>query len=112
AYNGMVPVEMLGGSAFPPIGQLSYLLTLPPYGFYWFLLAAETQMPSWHITPVEGMPEYHTLVIKDHLAELMREPSRSVLEREVLPTYLPKRRWFAGKNAHIDQVRIAYAVPL
>jgi maltose alpha-D-glucosyltransferase/alpha-amylase len=112
AYNGYVPVEMLGGSAFPPIGQLSYLLTLPPYGFYWFLLAPEAQMPGWHIIPAEGMPEYHTLVIKNQLAELMREPSRRVLERDVLPTYLSKRRWFAGKHATIEQVRIAYATPL
>ena len=33
---------MTGGSLFPPIGQLTYLLTLPPYGFYWFLLADAT----------------------------------------------------------------------
>ena len=46
AYAGMVPVEMLGGNAFPPIGQLHFLLTLAPYGFYWFVLAAENQMPS------------------------------------------------------------------
>ena len=38
---GCVPVEMLGGAAFPPIGQLPYLLTLPPYGFYWFLLVSK-----------------------------------------------------------------------
>ena len=37
ACAGRVPVEMLGDSLFPPIGQLPYLLTLPPYGFYWFL---------------------------------------------------------------------------
>src|ERR1041384_4599456 len=43
-----VPVEMIGGAAFPPIGQLPYLLTLPPYGFYWFLLAPKSAMPSWH----------------------------------------------------------------
>src|SRR5690349_14805697 len=35
-HAGSVPVEMVGGSAFPPIGQLPYLLTLPPYAFYWF----------------------------------------------------------------------------
>ena len=34
-----MPVELSGGSLFPPIGQLTYLLTLPPYGFYWFVLA-------------------------------------------------------------------------
>jgi len=34
----MVPVEMLGRTAFPPIGELPYLLTLPGHGFYWFQL--------------------------------------------------------------------------
>ena len=34
-----MPIELTGGSLFPPIGELTYLLTLPPYGFYWFLLA-------------------------------------------------------------------------
>jgi maltose alpha-D-glucosyltransferase / alpha-amylase len=37
-YEGSVPVETMGGVAFPPIGELSYLLTLPGYGFYWFVL--------------------------------------------------------------------------
>ena len=40
-FAGRTPVELDGGSIFPPIGQLTYLLTLPPYGFYWFLLADE-----------------------------------------------------------------------
>jgi hypothetical protein len=32
AYIGRVPVDIVGGSVFPPVGQLTYLLTLPPYG--------------------------------------------------------------------------------
>src|SRR5690606_24466502 len=67
AYGGKLPVEMLGGSAFPPIGELPYLLTLPPYGFYWFLLADATQMPAWHQPALERMPELMTLVIKRDL---------------------------------------------
>ena len=38
AFAGMTPVEMLGYTAFPPIGELPYFLTLGPYGFYWFEL--------------------------------------------------------------------------
>jgi maltose alpha-D-glucosyltransferase/alpha-amylase len=38
-FAGRVPVELSGGAVFPMIGQLSYLLTLPPFGFYWFNLA-------------------------------------------------------------------------
>ena len=57
-FAGRVPVELNGGSLFPPIGQLTYLLTLPPYGFYWFILASETDAPSWHTPAPEPMPEY------------------------------------------------------
>ncbi|MCQ4270302.1 maltose alpha-D-glucosyltransferase [Pseudomonas kuykendallii] len=112
ALEGRVPVEMLGGSAFPPIGQLPYLLTLPPYGFYWFLLASEATMPSWHQVPVETMPDFPTLVLKRRVEELLEEPSRGVLEGTSLPAYLPKRRWFPGKDSVIRNVRIAYATRL
>jgi maltose alpha-D-glucosyltransferase/alpha-amylase len=37
-FAGRVPVELLGGTAFPQIGDLTYLLTLAPHGFYWFAL--------------------------------------------------------------------------
>ena len=36
AFEGYIPVEMFGGNPFPRIGRLPYLMTLPPYGFYWF----------------------------------------------------------------------------
>jgi maltose alpha-D-glucosyltransferase/alpha-amylase len=39
-WEGYVPVELLGGVPFPPIGELPYLLTLGGYGFYWFRLTA------------------------------------------------------------------------
>ncbi|MNF41245.1 Trehalose synthase/amylase TreS [compost metagenome] len=109
-YADMVPVEMLGGSAFPPIGQLPFLLTLPPYGFYWFLLAPENQMPIWHIQPAQSMPDFTTLVLKKRMEELLEQPSRGTLENNALLQYLPKRRWFAGKDVAIEQVRIAYGV--
>ncbi len=38
AHRGRTPVEMLGNSRFPPIGDLPYLLTFAPRGFYWFSL--------------------------------------------------------------------------
>jgi maltose alpha-D-glucosyltransferase / alpha-amylase len=38
AFEGRRPIEMFGRSAFPRIGELPYLLTLQPRGFFWFLL--------------------------------------------------------------------------
>jgi len=37
-YEGRVPVEMFGQSQFPRIGELPYLLTLAPRGYFWFQL--------------------------------------------------------------------------
>ncbi|WP_085725222.1 maltose alpha-D-glucosyltransferase [Pseudomonas sp. R37(2017)] len=110
AYVGMVPVEMLGGNAFPPIGQLNFLLTLAPYGFYWFGLAAENQMPSWHVEPAQSLPDFTTLVLKKRMEELLETPSRTTLEQSILPSWLQNRRWFAGKDAAIEQVDLAYGV--
>ncbi|MND47042.1 Trehalose synthase/amylase TreS [compost metagenome] len=110
AYVGMVPVEMLGGNAFPPIGQLNFLLTLAPYGFYWFGLAAENQMPSWHVEPAQSLPDFTTLVLKKRMEELLEAPSRTTLEQSILPNWLQNRRWFAGKDAAIEQVELAYGV--
>ncbi|MDY0836843.1 maltose alpha-D-glucosyltransferase [Pseudomonas sp. SED1] len=110
AFAGMVPVEMLGGNAFPPIGQLNFLLTLAPYGFYWFVLAAENQMPSWHVEPAQSIPDFTTLVLKKRMEELLEAPCRTTLEQNALPVWLPKRRWFASKDTAIDAVHIAYGV--
>jgi maltose alpha-D-glucosyltransferase / alpha-amylase len=40
-FEGSSPEEMLGRSRFPRIGELPYLLTLGPRGFYWFRLVEE-----------------------------------------------------------------------
>jgi maltose alpha-D-glucosyltransferase/alpha-amylase len=37
-YKGAVPVELIGETTFPAIGDLPYFLTLGPHGFYWFRL--------------------------------------------------------------------------
>jgi maltose alpha-D-glucosyltransferase/alpha-amylase len=39
-WEGIEPIELLGGVRFPRIGELSYLLTLGGYGFYWIRLPA------------------------------------------------------------------------
>ncbi len=39
--NGWRPVEMIGETPFPRIGELPYFLTLSPHGFYWFRLEME-----------------------------------------------------------------------
>lgn len=38
AFRGSTPVELLGYTPFPEIGEAPYVLTLGGYGFYWFEL--------------------------------------------------------------------------
>ena len=52
--DSRVPVELLGGTAFPPIGALPYLLTLKGYGYYGFRLASDVAAPFWHEDRVAG----------------------------------------------------------
>jgi len=112
-YKGMVPVEMLGQNAFPPIGELPYLLTLPRYGFYWFRLSYAAP-PVWHEDRLPGS-DLRILVLfqgwKSFFADQV-EPSRREmainlhdrLTRQIIPQFLPTQRWFAGKSGRIETV--------
>ncbi len=105
-FAGRVPVDLLGGSAFPPIGQLTYLLTIPPYGFYWFILASEAALPPWHARPSEPLPELTTIVVRQGLNDVLEPAARRLIETEALPPYLRRRRWFASKDQKIISAKL------
>ncbi len=112
AFSGRVPVDIVGGSVFPPVGQLTYLLTLAPYGFFWFQLATMAQLPSWHTQAPEPLPDLATIVIRGEIEEVLQAHGRQIIEREALPAYVLKRRWFASKADTLKGVEIAYGVRL
>jgi maltose alpha-D-glucosyltransferase/alpha-amylase len=105
-FGGRVPIELSGRTPFPPIGELPYLLTLPAYGFLWFALVERAMTPNWHVEAPEPMPSFLTLVLRKSLEEVGDEKNRRMLEKEILPDYLPKHRWFAGKDRSIDAVQL------
>lgn len=112
-FAGRVPIELTGMSPFPPIGQLTYLLTLPPYGFFWFQLATEADGPVWRTEPPEQMQDMVTMVIRRDLQELMDEPRlTNTLSQDVLPPYLGKRRWFGSKGEILHSARLTTATPI
>lgn len=115
-WVGRVPVEMLGRTAFPTIGDRPYQLTLPGHGFFWFRLATDVPAPEWHeVRPtLETMP---VLVLFDGWSSLFRErvaPWRagmaerlsSRFERELVPAFLTRQRWFPAGPDPVDRVRI------
>jgi len=107
-FKGRVPVEMLGRTSFPPIGELPYLLTLPAHGFYWFRLATDAPVPDWHKemivseeAPVLVLFDSWTSFFRDQVVPWrigMAEKLRAQLENEVLPRFIVAQRWYASKG--------------
>jgi maltose alpha-D-glucosyltransferase/alpha-amylase len=112
-FEGRIPIELTGMSPFPPIGQLTYLLTLAPYGFFWFHLSAESDGPAWRMAPPEQLQDMVTMVIRRDLQEVTDEPKLSAtLSNEILPAYLAKRRWFGSKGAVVSSARVTATTPM
>jgi maltose alpha-D-glucosyltransferase/alpha-amylase len=107
-WKGRIPQEMLGRARFPRIGELPYLVTLPPYGFYWFHLHSEPQHWQERVLP----REVTTLVLGEGWRTLVVGHNRRALEVDVLPSFLKERRWFGGKGAGKLSVDITAAFPL
>jgi len=105
-FAGRTPVELSGEVPFPKIGQLTYLLTLPPYGFYWFSLSTEIAQPGWSTATSDNTAEYFTFVLRDGLGNVLAGPQRNVLERDVLPAYLMQRRWYQTKGAEVPGIAV------
>jgi maltose alpha-D-glucosyltransferase/alpha-amylase len=116
-YRGRVPVEMLGRTAFPPIGELPYMLTLPAHGFYWFRLAQDVEVPSWHEEQL-ARDEIPVLVLFDGWQSIFRDrvvpwrigmaqKAREQLELEVLPRFVEVQRWYASKGEKVKRTRLA-----
>jgi maltose alpha-D-glucosyltransferase/alpha-amylase len=112
AFVGRVPVELNAGTVFPPIGELTYLLTLPPYGFYWFALGKASDWPAWHTPAPEPLPEFVTMVFRDSLARGLGTAAKAIIERDALPQYIAKRRWFGLKDQTIESVQIVYTTDI
>jgi maltose alpha-D-glucosyltransferase/alpha-amylase len=111
-FRSCVPVELLGRSPFPPIGDLPYLLTLPGHGFYWFVLAEAAELPRWHEPMPEPLPDFVTLVIRDGLQTMFEGQSGREFTREVLPAFLANQRWFGAKDLKITGARVVASAEL
>jgi len=115
-FKGRVPVEMLGRTAFPPIGELPYLLTISAHGFYWFQLATDAEVPSWH-EQIVSVDERPVLVLFDGWTSLFRErvvpwrigmaeKTRLQFETDTMPRFIETQRWYAAKGVVVERTRI------
>jgi maltose alpha-D-glucosyltransferase / alpha-amylase len=108
AWKDRVPLEMLGRTRFPPIGELPYMITLAPYGFYWFQLRERDK--SEHVEPTV-VPEFETLVVPLGATWMSLARTRGVFERDVLPGFLARSRWYPERSAREIHPVLTSAIP-
>ena len=108
-FNGMVPVELFGRTAFPPIGESPYFLSLGPHAFYWFALEPQRVEAPLAIAALDS--QVPTLAVTGSWESTFRGRGKAAIEA-VLPHYLKPRRWFGGKARAMRSVNIIEAIPI
>ncbi len=117
AYEGLTPVELFGRTAFPPIGELPYFLTLGPHTFYWFSIEAVREQVA------VGYRGQEDSTAEDEV-ELDALPAINAGGRwqdalsgrgssgftRALPRILAGHRWFGGKARALQRAQVVDAV--
>ncbi|MGH7732308.1 MAG: putative maltokinase, partial [Gemmatimonadales bacterium] len=102
-HCGAVPVELFGGTEFPPVGDLPYLVTIGGHGFYWFSLEDQQTGAAPPCPELTTQGSWRGVLSGRGLRQL----------QDVLPGYVARRRWYAGKAGRIKSVEVldSMAVP-
>jgi maltose alpha-D-glucosyltransferase / alpha-amylase len=98
-FAGRTPVELIGQTAFLPVDETPYALTLGPYGFFWFglreAMADEEEEPG---VPTEwAEQEMRVFESPEVLASMIRG-----LPHE----WLLRQRWFRAKAREVAAVEM------
>jgi maltose alpha-D-glucosyltransferase / alpha-amylase len=107
-WKERIPLEMLGRTRFPGIGELPYMITLAPYGFYWFELQERDK--SEPVIP-RAVPEFETLVVPLNSTWVSLARTRGVFEHDVLPGHLARTRWYPENAPEKIEPVLVSAIP-
>ncbi|MEX2503959.1 MAG: putative maltokinase, partial [Egicoccus sp.] len=117
-FQGLSLVEMFGRTAFPPVTEVPYTLTLGPYQFYWFTLErAPSRLSLSNMREYAGSqsaesgPEAPEVTLSGEWHALLRGRGRERLEA-ILPAVLQRQRWFGGKARTVQAARIEDVAPV
>jgi maltose alpha-D-glucosyltransferase/alpha-amylase len=107
AFEGYTPVEMLGQTEFPRIGKQGYVLTIGVYGFYWFKLHLTPTSMTARVAIAEPpvREEAAPLFMGAAWDTLLEGNVRALIERDLLPDFVRRQRWFGGKGRELRRVR-------
>ena len=107
-FAGLTPVEMLGQTEFPRVGHHPYFLTVAPYGFYWFQLQRTVTPITSRTAQTPQEPAAVPALFSGPVWDTTLDSAlRTIIERQVLPPYLRRQRWFGGKAREIAATRFS-----
>ena len=104
AYQGMMPVELFGRTAFPPIQAAPYFLSLGPHSFYWFYLTPAQTMAEG--ASIEAGEATLPVIEVDFGRESFFTAKNLPRLEEILPGFLTRSRWFGGKARPLKQAKV------
>ncbi|MDX2152456.1 MAG: maltose alpha-D-glucosyltransferase [Bryobacteraceae bacterium] len=107
-FEGSIPVELLGRTEFPRIGQLPYFITLGRHGYYWFQLQSvkHDAVPTYQEPPAR-IPE---LAVRNWASPLDTKLREDLAE--ILPSFLERVPWLPGRRPSLRRVSVEEAFRL
>ncbi|MGB5928929.1 MAG: maltose alpha-D-glucosyltransferase, partial [Cyclobacteriaceae bacterium] len=103
-FKDHIPVEVFSQNKFPVIKDRPYLFTLGAHDYYWFHLK-----PAAVDANADEDEKEFTFKSWDALGT---ESGIRQIEREVLPYYLPRTRWYGGKARVIQAISVKEVLPM
>ena len=106
-FVGCSMMEVFSQNNFPAIKETPYPITLGPHAHFWFVLrpmaASAAGLPTRVVPTLHAPPVFETL---------LKNSRQSVLEREILPDFIRRCRWFGGKARIVRGMRIAEQITM
>ncbi|MDP4174902.1 MAG: maltose alpha-D-glucosyltransferase [Bacteroidota bacterium] len=106
-YSGYTPVEAFSMNLFPVFKDSSYMLTMNPYDYYWFVLKKKKEDFT-----VSGQRVITEISVKKNWKTILEGERRSLFETTVLTDYVRSAPWFLNKKANIREIKITETLPV
>lgn len=98
-FSGYIPEDIFSGNKFPKIKDVSYILTLGRYDYFWFVLKKEEET-VW-FRKIRSIPQLY-----GSWKTIITGKTKDALERGILPPYIKACKYFVGKFQEIREVKI------
>ncbi len=106
-FAGCSLMEVFSQNRFPAIKETPYPITMGPHSHFWFALRpqaeASRELQDRVVPLVNAAPVLETL---------LQDGGRARFEREILPDFIRRCRWFGGKARTVREMRVREQVAM